>query len=78
MEHISTINREYQSLAAVENLRLRQQILTPTAHNYKFTLDKTFKTQLARMYNKSQLAAIDVRDFYSKLYRVWMLTGAHE
>eukprot|EP00029_Vermamoeba_vermiformis_P006270 TRINITY_DN2409_c0_g1_i4.p1 TRINITY_DN2409_c0_g1~~TRINITY_DN2409_c0_g1_i4.p1 ORF type:complete len:905 (-),score=247.83 TRINITY_DN2409_c0_g1_i4:1025-3715(-) len=59
MEHISTINREYQSLAAVENLRLRQQILSPAAHNYKLTLDKGFKSQLSRMYNTSQLAAID-------------------
>ncbi len=65
MEHISTINREYQSLAAVENLRLRQQILSPAAHNYKLTLDKAFKSQLARMYNTSQLAAIDVSNSYS-------------
>lgn len=61
MEHISTINREYQSLAAVENLRLRQQILLPPIHNYKLTLDKSFKSRLSRMYNTSQLAAIDVR-----------------
>jgi hypothetical protein len=64
MEHISTINREYQSLAAVENLRLRQQILTPAIHSYKFSLDKGFKSRLSRMYNTSQLAAIDVRYHY--------------